>query len=106
MRLTLKNILEKNGMEVVGEAENDVESVEKYKELKPDFVTMDIIMPVESGLKAVKNICEFDPNAKVIIVSAMGQESIVQESMKLGAKGFIVKPIRENKLLAIFNKLS
>ncbi|MFH8039146.1 MAG: response regulator [Candidatus Aenigmatarchaeota archaeon] len=106
MRLTIKNILEKNGKhQVIGEADNDISAVENYKKLKPDLVTMDIIMPVESGLRAVKEIIEFDPNAKIIMVSAMGQEKIVEEAIKLGAKGFITKPVEPQKLLEIIDKV-
>ncbi len=107
MRLILKNYLEKDSggkHQVVGEAERDQEAVEKYKELKPDLVTMDIIMPVESGLAAVKQIVEFDPKARIIMVSAMGQEKIVEEAVSLGAKGMIVKPVKSQDLLAMVEK--
>ena len=105
MRMALKNILQKIGSEVVGEAEKDTEAVEKYKELKPDLVTMDIIMPIESGLNAVRNICEFDPDAKIVMVSAMGQESIIEEAMQLGAKGFVIKPVNPEKLIDTINRV-
>jgi len=106
MRLTLRNMLEHEGKyEVIGEADNDVSAVAKYKELKPDVVTMDIIMPIESGLRAVKEIVEFDPNAKIIMVSAMGQEKIVEEAINLGAKGFVVKPIVPQKLFEAIDKV-
>lgn len=106
MRMALKNMLSKmSGLEVIGEAEKDTEAVEKYTKLKPDLVTMDIIMPVESGLNAVKSICELDPQAKIIMVSAMGQESIIEEAMQLGAKGFIIKPVNPEKLTEIINRI-
>lgn len=105
MRMAIKKILMSGGMEVVGEAEEDTEAVAKYKELKPDLVTMDIIMPVESGLNAVREICTFDPGAKIIMVSAMGQESIAEEAMSLGAKGFVVKPIKNEELLEAINSI-
>ncbi len=106
MQLTLKNILEKdNKHKVIGTAKDDISAVEKYKELKPDLVTMDIIMPVESGLRAVKNILEYDKSAKIIMVSAMGQEKIVEEALQLGAKGFIVKPVVPQKLLEMIDKV-
>ncbi len=99
MRMAIKKILLQEGLEVIGEAEEDSEAVTKYKELKPDLVTMDIIMPIESGLEAVKSICEYDPQARIIMVSAMGQESVVEESLKLGAKGFVIKPIKKENLM-------
>lgn len=106
MRLTLKNMLEKmGGHEVVGEAEDDVSAIEKYKQLKPDLVTMDIIIPVESGLRAVKEIMSLDPKAKIIMVSAMGQEKVVEEAISLGAKGFITKPVVPDKLISEINKV-
>ncbi len=105
MRLTLKNILRRNEIKVVGEAESDMEAVEKYKKLKPDLVIMDIVMPVQSGLKAVGEICKLNPDAKVIMVSAMGQETIVEESMKLGAKAFVVKPVKQEELLEVISKV-
>jgi len=108
MRLTLKNFLEKNtaaGHQVVGEAENATQAVEKYKELKPDLVTMDIIMPVESGLDALKKIMAFDTQATVIMVSAMGQEKIVEESMAIGAKAFVTKPIKPEELATTVNSV-
>jgi len=108
MRLILKNCIEKDSKGkhlVVGEAEKDEEAIVKYKELKPDLVTMDIIMPVESGLFAVKQIMEFDPQARIIMVSAMGQEKIVEEAVQLGAKGMIAKPVKGPDLLAMIDKV-
>ena len=102
MRLTLKNFLEKNSLnahQIIGEAENAREAVERYQELKPDLVTMDIIMPEESGLEAVKKIISMDPGAKIVMVSAMGQEKIVEEALTSGAKAFITKPIKTDELL-------
>ena len=108
MRLIIKNYLEKDSggeHQVVGEAEDGTVAIEKYKALKPDLVTMDIIMPVESGLMAVKGIMEFDRNAKIIMVSAMGQEKIADEAQKLGAKAFVVKPVKSEDLLGCIKKL-
>lgn len=105
MRLKLKIILEKNGFEVAGEAENGLVAVEKYKQLQPDVVTMDITMPKMSGLEALKEIKEIDPNANVIMVSAMGQEIIVKEAVLGGAKTFIVKPFREDHVVMTLNKI-
>lgn len=105
MRITIKNMLQKSEHEVVGEAENGRIAVEKYHELKPDIVTMDITMPEMDGLAALKAIRAEDPNAKIIMVSAMGQEAMVRDAVLNGARGFIVKPFKEDGILAAINKL-
>ncbi len=108
MRLTLKNVLEKqfNGLHtVVGEASTAQEAVEKFLQLRPDLITMDIIMPEESGLEAVKKIVAHNPNAKIIMVSAMGQEKIVEEAIALGAKSFVVKPVKTDDLIKTVEKV-
>ena len=105
MRISIKNMLTKNGYEVVGEAENGLIGVELYKELKPDIVTMDITMPEMSGLDALKEITKIDPQAKIVMVSAMGQEAMVREAIVSGAKGFIVKPFKEEGIIAAIKKL-
>ncbi|HBB66280.1 MAG: two-component system response regulator [Elusimicrobia bacterium GWA2_56_46] len=104
MRLTLRNLLEKGSKgqhQVIGEAANVEEAVEQYNKLKPDLVTMDMIMPEAVGLEAVKRIVACDPSAKVIMVSAMGQEKIVQESISVGAKGFVTKPVKAEELMKV-----
>ena len=106
MRISIKNMISKNGYEVVGEAENGAVAIEKYKELSPDIVTMDITMPELSGLDAMKAIVSQDPKAKIIMVSAMGQEAIVRDAVLSGAKGFIVKPFKEDGLLSALRKLN
>ncbi len=105
MRLALKTVLEKNGFEVVGEAENGAIGVRKYKELNPDIVTMDITMPVLDGVEALKQIKEIDNSAKVVMISAMGQESFVKKAVLSGAKGFIVKPYKEDYVVETLSKL-
>jgi two-component system chemotaxis response regulator CheY len=105
MRASIKMMLEKNGFEVIGEAENGIVGVKKYVELKPDIVTMDITMPVMGGIDAVKQIMKIDSGAKVLMVSAMGQEFNVKEAIIEGAKGFIIKPFTEEKLIAVLNGL-
>lgn len=105
MRMLIKTILEKNGFQVVGEAENGAVAVSKYKELQPDIVTMDITMPEMDGIMALKEIRAIDPNAKVVMISAMGQETYVREAVKLGAKGFVVKPFKEDYIVQTLMKL-
>ena len=105
MRVSIRNILLKNGFEVAGEAENGTIAVQKYAELQPDAVTMDITMPEMTGLDALKEIRKLDPNAKVIMVSALGQEAMVRDAVMAGAKGFIVKPYKEDTIVATLNKL-
>ncbi|MCT4661700.1 MAG: response regulator [Tissierellales bacterium] len=105
MRMMIRNILEENGIEVIGEASNGKEAVERYKELSPDLVTMDITMPVKNGIDAIKDIRAFDSKAKILACSAMGQESMVIEAIKGGAQGFIVKPFQADKLILELTKL-
>ncbi len=105
MRITLKTMLEKNGFEVVGEAANGAEGVKKYSELKPDAVTMDITMPELDGVSALREIKKIDPGAKVVMISAMGQESMVKESIIAGASGFLVKPFKEEAVIKAIGNL-
>lgn len=94
MRMMLKNILSGAGYEVVGEGENGVQAIEKYKELNPDLVVMDMIMPEMGGIDAVREIVKLDPGAKVLMCSAMGQQALVVEAIQVGARDFIVKPFQ------------
>lgn len=105
MRASIKNILQKNGFEVAGEAVDGLDGICKYRELNPDVVTMDITMPEMMGLDALKSILEIDPRSKVIMVSAMGQEGMVRESILLGAKSFIVKPFKEEQIVKVLNQV-
>lgn len=105
MRVSIKNMLTKHGYEVAGEAENGVVAVQKYAELQPDIVTMDITMPEKDGLQALKEILAAHPGANVIMVSAMGQESMVREAIISGAKGFIVKPFKEDVIVNAISAL-
>jgi len=104
MRMMLRDILAKNGFEVVGEAENGKDAVVKYGELKPDIVTMDITMPEMDGIAAVKEIKAVDPAAKVVMVSAMGQQAMVIEAIRSGAADFIVKPFQPDRVLEALGK--
>lgn len=104
MRMMIKDILGKNGYEVVGEAQDGSVAVEKYKELKPDLVTMDITMPEMDGIAALKEIKKFDSNAKVIMCSAMGQQAMVIDAIQAGAKDFIVKPFQADRVIEAIKK--
>lgn len=99
MRNMLKNILEEHGYTVVGEATNGVEAFAKYQELSPDLVTLDITMPDMTGLDALKAITALDPDAKVIMCSAMGQNSMVMEAIQNGAMDFLIKPFTPSKVM-------
>ena len=105
MRLSLKNMLESNGFTVIGEATNGAEGIQMYQDLLPDIVTMDITMPEMDGLAALKVIRSRYPDSKVIMVSAMGQESFVREAIVLGAKSFIVKPFKEEHVVKLLNQI-
>lgn len=105
MRTMLKDILEKNGFEVAGEAGNGIEAIEGYKETKPDLVTMDVTMPEMDGLTALKEIMKIDSSAKIIMCSAMGQQTMVMDSIKAGAKDFIVKPFNGERVIEALDKV-
>lgn len=105
MRMMIKDILTKNGYNIAGEAENGLKAVEKYNETKPDLVLMDITMPEMDGIQAVKKIKEMDPNAKIVMCSAMGQQAMVIESIQAGAKDFIVKPFQADRVLEAVKKV-
>ncbi|GIP36822.1 chemotaxis protein CheY [Paenibacillus sp. J31TS4] len=104
MRMMIRDILGKNGFEVVGEANDGHQAIEKFKELRPDLVTMDITMPEMDGIQALKEIKKVDPNAKVIMCSAMGQQAMVIDAIQAGAKDFIVKPFQADRVLEAIKK--
>ncbi|MBP3458299.1 MAG: response regulator [Lachnospiraceae bacterium] len=105
MRMMIKDILTKNGYNVAGEAENGLKAVEKYNEVKPDLVLMDITMPEMDGIQALKQIKSGDPAAQVIMCSAMGQQAMVIESIQAGAKDFIVKPFQADRVIEAVKKV-
>lgn len=105
MRMKLKDILEKNGFEVIAEAQNGAEAIEKFKSERPDLVTMDITMPEVDGVTALKEIKALDPSAKVIMCSAMGQQTMVMEAIQAGALDFIVKPFDNERVIQSINKV-
>lgn len=104
-RKILRNILEDNGHEVIGEAKNGEESVIKYKELQPDITTMDITMPIMDGLEALKEIMDIDRNAKVVMVTAAGQKTKMVEAVKYGAVEFLTKPFEAEQIIEIIKKV-
>ena len=106
MRNMIKDILEEEGYEIAGEAANGEEAISKYKELRPDVVTMDIVMPLKSGIEAVHEIVSFNKDAKIVMCSALGQESLVMEAIEAGAKDFITKPFKTEKVLETIKKLT
>ena len=99
MRTMVGDILTQAGFEIIGEAETGVQAVEKYQQLKPDLVTMDIVMPDMGGIDAVREIVKLDPEAKVLMCSAMGQQALVVEAIQAGAKDFVVKPFQPSRVL-------
>jgi len=108
MRKMLIDILKKEGFEVCGEAENGKDAIEQYKQLKPDLVTMDIVMPKMDevdGIAAVREIMKTDPQAKIIMVSAMGQHVLVVEAIQAGAKDFITKPFQPSRITEALKRL-
>lgn len=106
MRNMLRDIFVKAGFQVVGEAANGVEAVERYHELQPDLVTMDIVMPLKSGIEALQQITREDPDARVVMCSALGQEALVIEAVQAGAKDFIVKPFKEERVLDVVRRVT
>jgi two-component system chemotaxis response regulator CheY len=99
MRTMISDILTQAGFEIVGEAESGSQAVEKYRQLKPDLVTMDIVMPDMGGIDAVREICKDNPDAKILMCSAMGQQALVVEAIQAGAKDFVVKPFQPSRVL-------
>ncbi len=99
MRTMLGDILTQSGFTIVGEAETGVQAIDRYKQLRPDLVTMDIVMPDMGGIDAVREITKFDPSARVLMCSAMGQQALVVEAIQAGAKDFVVKPFQPSRVL-------
>jgi two-component system chemotaxis response regulator CheY len=99
MRTMLSDILQQAGFDVVGEAETGAQAVDRYRELRPDLVTMDIVMPDMGGIEAVREICKEHPEARILMCSAMGQQALVVEAIQAGAKDFVVKPFQPSRVL-------
>lgn len=105
MRKMITDILEGGGMEVVGEADNGQLAVEKYKQLKPDLVTMDIIMPEMNGIDAVREIVAVDHQARIVMCSALGQQALVQDAITAGAKDFLIKPFNPSRVIEVITRV-
>jgi len=106
MREMIKDIVEQAGYEVIGEAANGIEAVEKYRELRPDIATMDIVMPLKSGIEAVREITGEFSDARIIMCSALGQDSLVVEALEAGARDFIVKPFKAEQVIEVLKKVT
>jgi two-component system chemotaxis response regulator CheY len=105
MRNTLKDVFVAAGFEIAGEAQHGIEAVDRYKQLKPDLVTMDIVMPYKSGIEATRDIVKADPRALIVMCSALGQENLVMEAIEAGAADFIIKPFKQDEVLAVVRKV-
>ncbi|MGQ0640327.1 MAG: response regulator [Gemmatimonadaceae bacterium] len=105
MRTMLADILQQAGFEVVGEAETGAQAVARYRELRPDLVTMDIVMPDMGGIDAVREITKLDPAARILMCSAMGQQALVIEAIQAGAKDFVVKPFQPSRVLEAIQRV-
>ena len=105
MRQMIREIVEAEGYEVCGEASDGIEAVDLFKELHPDITTMDIVMPRRSGIDAVRAVVELDPGARIVMCSALGQETLVSEAMEAGAKDFIVKPFKPESVLSTLKRV-
>jgi len=105
MRMMLKKILEEGGYEVVAEAQNGKEAIDKYRELKPDLIISDMVMPEKGGIDVIKEVIEEFPEANVLICSAIGQQALVIEAIQAGAKDYIVKPFEQSNVLETVNKI-
>ncbi len=105
MRTMLADILQHAGFDIVGEAETGAQAVARYKELRPDLVTMDIVMPDMGGIDAVREITKLDPAARILMCSAMGQQALVIEAIQAGAKDFVVKPFQPSRVLEAIQRV-
>jgi two-component system, chemotaxis family, chemotaxis protein CheY len=105
IRNILRALMQKIGLKVAGEAVNGAEGIKMYEELRPDLVTMDITMPVVDGLTATKSIMTSDPNARIIMVTSVGQEGVMKEAILMGARDFIVKPFNEDRIISAIRRV-
>ena len=105
MRMMVSDILTQAGFDVVGQAATGIQAVEQYRELRPDLVTMDIVMPDMGGIDAVREITRHDPSARILMCSAMGQQALVVEAIQAGAKDFVVKPFQPSRVLEAVHRV-
>ena len=105
MRATMRRMLEEHQFEIIGEAANGLEAIEQYKKLQPDIVTMDITMPGISGIEAVQEIISIDPLAKIVMVTALGQQKLIVDALDAGAKDFLTKPFDPNQLIQVLRNV-
>lgn len=105
MRRVICDILQKEGYDIIGESTNGVEAVKDYRELNPDLVLLDITMPIMNGLTALKKIKNYDPHAKVIMCSSLGQQKYIIKAIQLGAKDFIVKPFSPERIISAVKRV-
>lgn len=105
MRATMRRMLEEHQFEIIGEAANGIEAIEQYKKLQPDLVTMDITMPGISGIEAVQEIIAIDPLAKIVMVTALGQQKLIVDALDAGAKDFLTKPFDPNQLVQVLRNV-
>jgi len=105
MRLSIRRMVENNDYEIIAEGSDGLQAIELYKEHRPDITTLDITMPNMNGIEALKAIRSIDGNAKIIMVSAMGQENLIREAVMNGASSFLVKPFQKDKLLEVLDSI-
>lgn len=106
VRKTLKQILSARGFKVVGEAENGEIAVQLYQELQPEIITMDLVMPLVNGVEATRRILAINPDARIVILSAMMQENLVADAIMAGAKDYIIKPFQTDEVMKVMNQVS
>ncbi|MDA7978637.1 MAG: response regulator [Pirellulales bacterium] len=106
IREMIKDAVSEDGWQVAAEATNGQEAIDRYAETRPDAVTLDLVMPEFDGLHALRGIMELDPDARVLVVSALDQKEILKDALRLGAKDFIVKPFQKDRLVGALNKVA
>jgi len=106
MRMMISDILKRNDFEIAGQAPDGIKALEMYKQLRPDIVTMDIVMPNELGIESMKKILQFDPKARIVVISGLHQKNLLMEALEVGAKDYIIKPFTEDELVASLRKAS
>ena len=105
MRTKIRNLLEFEGHSIVGEASSGEQAIKLYTSLQPDLVTMDIVMPAPGGIECVQKIRDFDPKARIIMVSAVGQDSMIIDAIKFGAKGYVIKPFKDKQVIQVVDRV-